>query len=109
MHLRSVVLPHPDGPTTQANSPCSTVKVMLPTAWVAFTPLPYVLPSRLMSSTCSSSRYSGIAARQPRCHASVRRSTSRKSVLRRYPSSPISRIAAHIGPSWNVFFEISRT
>ena len=36
MHLSSVVLPQPDGPTTQTNSPSSTVKVTSPTACVAF-------------------------------------------------------------------------
>ena len=35
MHLSSVVLPQPDGPTTQTNSPSSTVKETSPIACVA--------------------------------------------------------------------------
>ena len=40
MHLSSVVLPQPDGPTTQTNSRSSTVNETLPIARVAFSPLP---------------------------------------------------------------------
>ena len=39
-HLSSVVFPQPDGPTTQRNSPSSIENVTLPTAWVAFAPVP---------------------------------------------------------------------
>ena len=39
-HFRSVVFPHPDGPTTQTNSPSSTSNVTLPTACVARSPVP---------------------------------------------------------------------
>ncbi len=39
-HFRSVVFPQPDGPTTQANSPSSTVSVTSPTACVALSPTP---------------------------------------------------------------------
>lgn len=31
-HFRRVVLPHPDGPTTQTSSPASIVKLMSPIA-----------------------------------------------------------------------------
>ena len=40
MHLSSVVLPQPDGPTTQTNSPSSIENETFPTAWVAFAPVP---------------------------------------------------------------------
>ena len=40
MHLRSVVLPHPDGPTTHTNSRSSTVNEMSAIASVAFSPTP---------------------------------------------------------------------
>jgi hypothetical protein len=39
-HFRSVVLPHPDGPTTQTNSFSATVNEMLRIASVAFSPDP---------------------------------------------------------------------
>ena len=42
MHLSSVVLPHPDGPTTQTNSPLATVNETLRIACVALLPVPYV-------------------------------------------------------------------
>ncbi len=38
MHFSSVVLPQPDGPTTQTNSPSSTENETSPIAWVAFSP-----------------------------------------------------------------------
>src|SRR5918999_203829 len=50
-HFRSVVLPQPEGPTTQTNSRSSTPKETSPTAWVALTPEPYVFPRDLISST----------------------------------------------------------
>ena len=40
MHLSSVVLPQPEGPTTQTNSFSSIPKVMSPIAWVAVSPSP---------------------------------------------------------------------
>ena len=40
MHLSSVVLPQPEGPTTQTNSRSSTVNETFPIARVAFSPLP---------------------------------------------------------------------
>ena len=46
MHLRSVVLPQPDGPTTQTNSLSSTENETSPIACVACSPVPYVLPRR---------------------------------------------------------------
>ena len=39
-HLRSVVLPQPDGPTTHTNSFSSTENEMLAIASVAFSPTP---------------------------------------------------------------------
>ena len=39
-HLRSVVLPQPDGPTTQTNSPSSTENETSPIACVALSPVP---------------------------------------------------------------------
>ena len=45
MHLSSVVLPQPDGPTTQTNSPSSIENETFPTAWVAVAPVPYVFAS----------------------------------------------------------------
>src|SRR4029453_15798122 len=49
-HLSRVVLPQPDGPTTQTNSRSSTVNETSSIAWVAFGPLPYVLPTFLLST-----------------------------------------------------------
>src|SRR5438094_3164714 len=49
-HLSRVVLPQPDGPTTHANSPSSTLNVRSPTACVVDAPAPYVLPRCLISS-----------------------------------------------------------
>src|SRR3954454_948840 len=40
-------------------------------------------------------------ARQPRCQASTRRSAKRKTTFSRYPSTPMSTIAAHIGVNSN--------
>jgi len=39
-HLRSVVLPQPEGPTTQTNSPSSTAKETSAIACVALSPVP---------------------------------------------------------------------
>src|SRR6266545_6000001 len=52
-HFRSVVLPHPDGPTTQTNSRSSTVNETSAIAWVTLAPLPYVFASFLISSSRS--------------------------------------------------------
>ena len=107
MHFSNVVFPHPDGPTTQTNSPSSIRNETARTACVAFGPAPYVLPTPLSSSIRRC--YCGAEARQPRCHESTWRSTRTKSMFRRYPSTPMSTIAAHIGESWKVFFEIRST
>ena len=40
MHLSSVVLPHPDGPTTQTNSPASIEIETLRIASVSIEPVP---------------------------------------------------------------------
>jgi len=40
MHFSSVVLPHPEGPTTQTNSRSPSEKETSPIAWVAFAPSP---------------------------------------------------------------------
>ena len=108
-HLRRVVFPQPDGPTTQTNSFSATVNEMLRIASVAFSPVPYVLPRSSISSTSLPPRYCGVAARQPRCQARIRRSASMNRTLSRYPSTPMRRIAAHIGVNWNVFLELSST
>src|SRR5215216_4826525 len=53
LHLSSVVLPQPDGPTTQTNSFSEIVKPTEAIAWVAPSPSPYVLPSCETSSIVS--------------------------------------------------------
>src|SRR5207247_3053282 len=55
-HFSSVVLPQPDGPTTQTNSPSSTTNETSCTASVALAPVPYVLASPLISSTATPER-----------------------------------------------------
>src|SRR3954469_6713731 len=55
MHFSSVVLPQPEGPTTQTNSFSSIANEIEPIACVASPPSPYVLPSCLTSSIVSSS------------------------------------------------------
>ncbi len=40
MHLRSVVFPQPDGPTTQTSSPSPIENEMLRSACVILSPLP---------------------------------------------------------------------
>ena len=82
MHLSSVVLPQPEGPTTQTNSFSSIPNVRSPIAWVASSPSPYVLPSCLISSMVPPRQLSALA-RAPRCQASTRRSTSRKTTFSR--------------------------
>ena len=77
MHLSSVVLPQPDGPTTQTNSFSSIPKLIEPIAWVASSPSPYVLPSCETSSIVPLVQPSALAL-APRCQASTRRSTSMK-------------------------------
>ena len=44
-HLSSVVLPQPEGPTTQRNSPSSTMSETSAIACAALAPVPYVLPT----------------------------------------------------------------
>src|SRR5918992_3418228 len=46
-HFRSVVLPQPEGPTTQTNSRSSTANDTSPTACVALAPEPYTFPRDL--------------------------------------------------------------
>ncbi len=81
MHLSSVVLPQPDGPTTQTNSPSSIENVTSPDrvrrgrAAAVGLAEPLDLEHR--------HRYCGVAARQPRCQASTCRSTRRKRAFRR--------------------------
>src|SRR3954452_1904667 len=53
-HLSSVVLPQPDGPTTQTNSPSSTTKVTSRSASVAFSSVPYVFARCVISSISAS-------------------------------------------------------
>src|SRR6187551_381567 len=50
MHLSSVVLPHPDGPTTHTSSRSAIEKEMLRRACVTWLPEPYVLATSLISS-----------------------------------------------------------
>jgi hypothetical protein len=50
-HFKRVVLPHPDGPTTQTNSRSATENDTSSIARVAFAPVPYVFPTWLISST----------------------------------------------------------
>ena len=76
-HLSSVVLPQPDGPTTQTNSPSSTTNETSRSACVAFSPVPYVFARCVISSIRLA------AARQPRCQASSRRSARRKTTFSR--------------------------
>ena len=78
MHLSSVVLPQPDGPTTQTNSPSATENETSPIACVAFSPDAVGL-AEVPDLEHRRRRYCGVAARQPRCQASTRRSTRRKS------------------------------
>ena len=75
MHLSSVVLPQPDGPTTHTSSRSAIENEMLRSAWVTWLPEPYVFATSLISSIRSP--YCGVAARHPRCQASIRRSASR--------------------------------
>src|SRR4029078_10395255 len=51
MHLRSVVLPHPDGPTTHTSSRSAIEKEMLRRACVTLLPEPYDFATSLISST----------------------------------------------------------
>src|SRR4026209_109266 len=50
MHLSSVVLPHPDGPTTHTSSRSAIENEMLRRACVTLLPEPYVLATSLISS-----------------------------------------------------------
>src|SRR3954451_21775043 len=58
-HFSSVVLPQPDGPTTQTRSPSSTTNVTPRRASVAFSSAPYVF------ARCVSSSISAPARRRP--------------------------------------------
>src|SRR5215208_853394 len=65
-HLSSVVLPQPEGPTTQTNSRSSTTNDTSRSACVSFSPVPYVFARLPISSIRQSSNLGGAPAAMPR-------------------------------------------
>ena len=106
MHLSSVVLPQPEGPTTQTSSRSAIENEMLRSACVTLLPEPYDF-----ATSRDLEHGPPTAGSPPSTRGAMRACAARRAVgeVEEVADTPMSTIAAHIGPSWNVFFEMSST